>query len=110
VIDKDDTCPETPGDDPYGCPKEGSFVFWFDSDEIGNWDGNVSIYIDGDYAGEIDEWYSDNPGCGSNGCVTVTRTPGYYSWSARSSNGSEWEGGTIEISANGCGDQQLYVY
>jgi serine/threonine protein kinase len=110
VIDKDDTCPETPGDDPYGCPKEGSFVFWFDSDEIGNWDGNVSIYIDGDYAGQIDEWYSNNPGCGSNGCVTITRTPGYYSWSAQSENGSEWEGGTIEISANECGDQQLYVY
>ena len=110
MLDKDDACPETYGDGGDGCPSEGSHVFWFDADATGNWDGNVSIYINGSYVGEITEWYNENPGCDASGCVTVTYAPGTYKWSARSEIGGEWEGGTFEISAGDCGELGLYVY
>jgi serine/threonine protein kinase len=110
VLDKDDACPETYGDGSDGCPSEGSHVFWFDADATGNWDGTVSIYVNGSYVGEITEWYNDNPGCNASGCVTVKRTPGVYRWSARSENGTEWNDGTFEIFPGECDDNGLYVY
>jgi serine/threonine protein kinase len=110
VLDKDDACPETYGDGGDGCPSEGSHVFWFDADVTGNWEGNVSIYINGSYVGEITEWYNENPGCDASGCVTVTYEPGTYKWSARSEIGGEWEGGTFEIYAGDCGESGIYAY
>ena len=109
VLDKDDACIDTPGDiSNNGCPLEGSYVFWSDADETGNWPGNVSIYVDGSYVGEIDGWYYDNPGCNTLSCVTVTKPPGTYYWSASSSDGITWDGGAFEIVAGGCGDKGLY--
>ena len=108
VADKDDSCIDTPGDiSNNGCPLEGSYVFWVDAEETGNWPGNVSIYVDGSYVGEIDDWYYDNPGCNTLSCVTVTKPPGTYNWSASSSDGTTWDG-AFEIVAGGCGDQGLY--
>ena len=111
VADKDDSCIDTPGDiSNNGCPLEGSYVFWVDADETGNWPGNVSIYVDGSYVGEIDGWFYDNPGCNATSCVTVTKPPGTYYWSASSSDGTSWNGGAFEVLAGGCGDQSLWVY
>jgi serine/threonine protein kinase len=110
VLDKDDACPDTYGAGSDGCPSEGSHVFWFDADETGNWSGNVSIYVNGSYVGEINNWYNDNPGCNASGCVTVTKSPGTYRWSARSENGIEWNDGTFIIEAGECDDNGLYVY
>jgi serine/threonine protein kinase len=110
VFDKDDSCPDTYGDDLDGCPSEGSYVFWFDADETGNWNGNVYIYVNNSYVGEITEWYNNNPGCNSSGCVTISRPPGTYNWSARCADGTEWEGGEFEVPAGDCGDQSLFIY
>ena len=110
VLDKDDVCPDTFGTGSNGCQVEGSCIFWFDSDETGKWSGNVSIYVNGSYAGEIDGWYPNAPDCYSSGCVTVSRTPGQYRWSAISDDGLEWEEGTFEIIEGGCDNRQLYVY
>lgn len=110
VLDKDDVCPDTFGTGSNGCQVEGSCIFWFDSDETGEWSGNVSIYVNGSYAGEIDGWYPNAPDCYSSGCVTVSRTPGQYRWSAISDDGIEWEAGTFEIIEGGCDNRQLYVY
>ena len=109
VLDKDDVCPETYGDGSDGCPSEGSHVFWFDADETGNWEGNVSIYVNNSYVGEITDWYNDNPGCNARGCVTITKSPGTYRWYARSESGLEWEQGTFEIYAGDCGENSLYI-
>lgn len=110
VLDKDDACPDTYGDSWDGCPSEGSYVFWFDSDVTGNWDGNVYIYVNNSYVGQISEWYSEDPGCNASGCVTISRQPGSYYWSARSEDGTEWEGGEFEVPAGDCGSQSLYIY
>lgn len=110
VLDKDDACPDAYGDGSDGCPSEGSHVFWFDADVTGNWEGNVSIYVNNSYVGEITEWYNDNPGCYASGCVTISRPPGTYRWSARAESGVEWEVGTFEITAGECGENSLYVY
>ena len=108
VADKYDWCDDKPGDiSNNGCPLEGSYLFWLDEDETGNWPGNVSIYVEGFKVGEIDDWYYDNPGCTALSCVTVTKQPGTYNWSAASSDGSTWYG-AFEIVAGGCGDQGLY--
>jgi serine/threonine protein kinase len=109
VYDKDDNCPDVSGEGSNGCPEEGSYVFWFDSDVTGTWEGNVYVYVDDVYVGEIDSWYTDNPGCNSNGCVTVTRKPGNYRWSARTESGATWEGGEFNISVDNCGNQGLYL-
>ena len=109
VADKDDACKDKFGDiSNNGCPLEGSYLFWLDADEIGNWPGNVSIYVEGFKVGEIEEWFNDNPGCTTLSCVTVTKQAGTYTWSAVSSDGTTWDGGTFEIVAGGCGDQRLY--
>jgi serine/threonine protein kinase len=110
VFDKDDACPETAGKSSDGCPLNGSHVFWFNSSQVGKWDGNVSIYVDGDFVGEITEWYSSSPGCDAFGSVTVSRPPGEYSWYARSDNGAKWETSTFTIYEDDCGENQIYVY
>lgn len=107
VLDKDDACPDTYGGGADGCPKEGSAIFWLQYDETVNWQGNASIYVDGNYEGMIDEWYIDTPSCGSSGCVTITRPPGFYSYVARWPDGSELKG-ELEITENGCKDQRFY--
>ena len=88
---------------------EGSYVFWFDGDKTGKWEGNVTIYIDDEYAGEISDWYYDSPGCNSSGCVTVTRAPGTYLLDAYCVNGTVWEDYTFEITEAGCGSMSLWI-
>lgn len=110
VLDKDDACPDVYGDGSDGCQLEGKHVFWFDADETGKWEGNVSIYVNGAFVGEISDWYNESPGCNASGCVTVSRAPGTYRWTARSAIGSEWEVGTFEVIAGECGESILYTY
>jgi len=109
VSDLVDNCLSTPGKGENGCPIEGQIVFWFDSDRTGKWEGNVSIYFDNDYYGEINDWFTSNPGCGAEGCVTITKFPGKYRWYAISENGVEWEGGIVEIFEDDCIDKSLFI-
>jgi len=109
VSDLVDNCLSTPGKGENGCPLEGQIVFWFDSDRTGKWEGNVSIYFDNEYHGEINNWFTSNPGCGTDGCITITKPPGKYRWYAISENGIEWEGGDVEILEDDCNDQGLFI-
>ena len=65
----------------YGCEglleediiQEGSYMFW------SNFDGPpIEVYIEGRMYGTITTFYSESPGCGSSGCVTITLEPGTY--------------------------------
>jgi serine/threonine protein kinase len=111
VLDKYDACPEIYGENSDGCQLEGTHLFWFDANINGKWKGNVSIYVDDVYVGEINNWYDDNPGCYATGCVTIAKAPGTYRWSAHAANGGDWEGDTFEIISGECGGGDgLYLY
>ena len=81
--------------------EKGKFTFW------SNFDGPpIDIFVDSDYYGSISTFYSSNPGCEADGCVTVILPPGIYDFQAiEQSNNSgsqrEWDG-TIEIKTNFC--------
>ena len=107
VYDEYDNCPDVAGKGSDGCPLDGSAIFWLQYDETVNWQGNVSIYIEGNYEGMIDGWYKDTPSCGSRDCVTITRPPGSYSYVARWPDGFELKG-EIEITEDGCEDHRFY--
>ena len=82
--------------------QEGKYTFW------SNFDGPpIDIYVNNNYYGSISTFYSSNPGCEADGCVTVTLNPGMYNFEAieqANMNGSprEWSG-TIEIKSGACG-------
>ncbi len=81
----------------------GEGMFWTSSDLAC---GNIDVYVDGSYEGEITSYYSSGvSSCGASGCVTFTRDPGTYSWTADCSNGS-WSG-NITISEGGCSKMEL---
>ena len=92
-------------DDDGSCEYEGEAIFWTD------WDygvGNISVYVEGTYVGQITSYYSSStPDCGASGCVTITREPGYYSFTA-SATGASWDWG-VTIYANDCSTMRLYV-
>ena len=52
--------------------EEGIFTFW------SNFDGPpIDIFVDNTYYGSINTFYSSNPGCEADGCVTLVLAPGY---------------------------------
>ena len=81
--------------------EQGKFTFW------SNFDGPpIDIFVNNSYYGSINEFYSSNPGCEADGCVTVVLPPGTYTFEAieqpnNSGSQREWDG-TIEIKANYC--------
>ena len=81
--------------------EEGQFMIW------SNFDGPpIDIFIDGKIYGTISQFYLTKPSCGSDGCVTITLSPGVYNFMAveQSNNGTpgnEWEG-TINVEPNIC--------
>lgn len=102
IPDKDDNCPDEYGPSSNnGCPLQGECVFWFDKSKTMAWKGKISVYIDGEYEGEIEDWYSSNPGCYATGCVTISKRPGTYSWYATSDRGNSWNG-EVTITSNNC--------
>jgi serine/threonine protein kinase len=109
IPDGIDNCIDVSGSsENNGCPLDGSCVFWIKKNENIQWDGSASIYIEGEYAGEIDDWFEENPGCDSRNCVTIRRIPGTYKWLARWSDGDELEG-EIEIIDNECVYQEFTI-
>jgi serine/threonine protein kinase len=113
VLDDSDNCVNENGpEENNGCPwpDTDSDGVLDDADVTGTWEGNVSIYVNGDFVGEITDWYNESPGCNASGCVTVTKPPGTYRWTARTAVGTEWQVGTFEINAGGCGENRLYLY
>jgi serine/threonine-protein kinase len=87
----------------------GHFVFWFDADYNGKWVGNVNIYIDDEYVGTVNNWFNENPGCWTDGCVTISRPPGAYRFTANSDDGTSWNTEYITITENDCNNLRLTV-
>jgi len=82
-------------------PVDGKMMFW------SNFDGPpIGIYVDSKYSGSITAFFTETPSCDTQGCVTVTMTPGTYSFHAEEQSGTgsakTWDG-SITIRANGCG-------
>jgi serine/threonine protein kinase len=109
VVDSKDDCPEDPGMSENGCTLPGKYVFWFDANYNGKWEGPVQIYIDGEYQGEITEWYNSNPGCGANGCVTVYLAPGYHKFSAKTGTNTKWSSQELEFFEDQCNDFRMWI-
>ena len=86
--------------------EEGKYTFW------SNFDGPpIDILIENNYYGSISSFYSSNPGCDADGCVTVALAVGIYNFEAieqpnNSGTQREWDG-TIEIKSNICGSLGL---
>ena len=82
--------------------EEGLFTFW------SNFDGPpIDVFVDNTFRGTISTFYSSNPGCEADGCVTVALAPGIYDFEAieqmiNAGTPKEWSG-TIEIKADACG-------
>jgi len=109
VPDVQDNCYDEYGPaDNNGCPLEGQGLFWFDNSHGGEWGGEVSVYVEGEFVGVIDNWYSSAPECGASGCVTIERPPGNYSWYAQSEYGNYWSG-TITIRNNDCMWHSIWI-
>lgn len=105
IPDGIDNCIDVSGSsENNGCPLDGSCVFWIEYNKNADWLGNASIYVDGKYAGEIDGWYEENPGCDSGNCVTIRRSPGVYKWRASWPDGTELKG-EVTILENECAEQ-----
>ena len=72
--------------------EKGSVVFWTDF-----YGSNISVYLDGNYEGQITQYYSITPDCGDYGCVTIEGVEsGYHSFSADNGSGT-WSNSSFYI-------------
>ncbi len=84
---------------------KGEAVFWTD-DDYGV--GYISVYVSNSFEGKITGFYSSGvPDCGEEGCVTIERDAGTYSFYA-TAEGGFWEG-SITISNGICSTMKLWV-
>jgi serine/threonine protein kinase len=108
INDDEDNCPEEYGvSSNSGCP-QGEGLIWFDNSHGGKWGGDVSVYVEGEFVGIINNWYSSAPDCGASGCVTISRPPGTYSWYAESEQGKTWTG-NMTIRNNDCMWNSIWI-
>lgn len=84
----------------------GEAVFWTDKD-YGV--GQIEVYVSSSYVGKITRYYTSTPDCNANGCVTIKREPGTYTFSAFAVNDETTWGGTITISSGKCYKARLIV-
>ncbi|HLF33575.1 MAG TPA: hypothetical protein VI583_05035 [Cyclobacteriaceae bacterium] len=85
---------------------DGKVMFW------SSFDGPpIDVYIDGNYKGTVSQFFSEEPQCESQGCVTATLTPGTYTFYAEEQfgpggNDRTWEYDVI-VKASMCGTYEL---
>lgn len=85
---------------------KGELIFYTDAD-YGV--GIIEVTVEEVSAGTITKYYSSGePECGSEGCVTVEKKSGSYSYSAEAADGTTWSG-NIEIKSGECRSLRLYV-
>ena len=76
----------------------GQVMFW---STVGN-EGDISIYVDGFYAGTLTQYYTSSPSsCGASGGLTLDLTVGSHSYTARSDAGSTWSD-SFSVTEGGC--------
>jgi hypothetical protein len=84
-------------------PTTGKALFWTSSDQGC---GNITVTVSNS-SGIISQYYSGRaPNCGASGCANFTLAPGTYSFSASCSSYT-WSG-SINVTAGGCSQMQLY--
>ena len=64
----------------------GAVTFWCDFKKA----GKINIYINDDYAGELNSYFNEEPTCANEGTVSYNMKPGKYTYKASNSN-STWE-------------------
>jgi hypothetical protein len=71
----------------------------------------LTFYVDGKIIGSqaASLYFKTDPTCGQEGTVSVTKSPKGYSYSVKDQNGIEWWSGVVNITANGCLLQQLFI-
>jgi len=63
----------------------------------------IDVYVNDDYIGTIDSYFSTEPDCGDDGVVTVGLSEGTHTLYAECNEGTTyWGPGTIEIEDNTC--------
>ena len=81
----------------------GQVTFW--TAQSSGW-SSIDVSVGGTYVGSLSKSYASVPACGASGCVTITKAPGTYSFTAKSNEGTTWSG-NVTVSANGCATNQL---
>jgi len=79
----------------------GQLTVWTSNSGV----NQISVKIDNVSMGTITLYYSSNPGCGANGCVTAKLSVGTHSISATDGNNT-WNG-SITVSKDQCSTFQL---
>ena len=101
------------------CTYESSFVFYYDGTTAQNLidDGatNLTFYLDGNIIGSSSAsvYWTNEPDCGSNGSITVTKPLGgvknkTYSYRVIDQTGWEYWSGNLNFEANTCTSLELY--
>lgn len=80
--------------DPSACADDGSCIY---DGKVSFWtnqtvSGPISIYVDGQYKGVINGWYSSEPPCTHTYTVVVEMPEGNHFLSATSNLGYQWSG------------------
>ncbi len=83
----------------------GAAMFWTNND-YGV--GNISVYVNNSYEGQITGYYYSLPLCFSYGCVTIERIIETYSYYAVAEDDTYWSG-TISIEQGECSTMLLYI-
>lgn len=74
----------------------GHISFWSDLKS----GGNIKIYMQGVYIGELNSYFYEMPDCGDDGTLSITYKPGIYSYRA-TNNKYTWSG-TFTIEPDNC--------
>ena len=77
--------------------RPGAVTFWT---SLGRYK-SIRVFFEGKYIGNLSNWYSREPECGANGCVSFSMKPGVYTFKSDSRGSKGW-GGSITISEDMC--------
>ena len=84
----------------------GQAIFWTASGTLGG--SYIEIFVDGVSAGKLTSYYSNGvaPNCGSQGSVTITKSPGNYTWSGTGQDNTKFTG-TVIVAVGTCVKVQI---
>lgn len=85
---------------------DGKMMFWSDFDGP-----PIDVYVANSYEGSISAFFNSTPACETQGCVTVTLSPGTYYFHAEEQKGpgslnKSWDD-SVTVRTNGCGSVAL---
>lgn len=97
------SCENDDDSNPISPNKSYTITFWTDATTV----GDISVWVDDVYKGEITRRYTSQPSCNSDGCVSITySSPTTIRYRAESTNGTKWNN-TINVT-NQCFTYRLY--